>query len=68
MKLVMVDSMEQVLETALRRKPKALVISEPPKVVKPGDAPSDRPEREDRVRRTPFPPTDQPPVVVDRQQ
>ena len=37
MKLVLVDSMEQVLETALRRKPKALVIEEPPKVVKPGD-------------------------------
>jgi ATP-dependent Lon protease len=68
MKLVLVDSMEQVLETALRRKPKALVIAEPPKIVKPGDAPSDSPEREDRVRRTTFPPTDQPPVVVDRQQ
>jgi ATP-dependent Lon protease len=68
MKLVLVDSMEQVLETALRRKPKALVIAEPPKIVKPGDAPSDTPDREDRIRRTTFPPTDQPPVVVDRQQ
>jgi ATP-dependent Lon protease len=66
MKLVLVDSMEQVLETALRRKPKALVIAEPPKIVKPGDAPSDTPDREERVRRTTFPPTDQPPVVVDR--
>jgi predicted ATP-dependent protease len=64
MKLVLVDSMEQVLETALRRKPKALVIEEPAKVVKPGDSPSNDPEREERVRRTNFPPTDQPPVVV----
>jgi len=62
-KLVLVDSMEQVLEAALRRKPKALV-TEPAKVVKPGDEPSKTPEREDRVRRTPFPPADQPPVVV----
>ena len=35
-KLVLVDSMEQVLEAALRRKPKALE-SEPPKVIKDGD-------------------------------
>ena len=64
MKLVLVDSMEQVLETALRRKPKALVVVEPAMIVKPGDAPSDTPDREERVRRTTFPPTDQPPVVV----
>jgi hypothetical protein len=56
--------MEQVLDTALRRKPKALVVEEPPKIVKPADKVSDEPERQDRVRRTPFPPTDQPPVVV----
>ena len=43
MKLVLVDSMEQVLEAALRRKPKALTVEEPPKVVKPGDEPSRRP-------------------------
>jgi ATP-dependent Lon protease len=66
MKLVLVDSMEQVLETALRRKPKALVIEEPPKVVKPGDSVTEEPERQDRVRRAPFPPSDQPPVVVDQ--
>jgi ATP-dependent Lon protease len=65
MKLVLVDSMEQVLDTALRRKPKALV-AEPPKIVKPGDEPSDKPEREERVRRTTFPPADRPPVVVER--
>jgi ATP-dependent Lon protease len=64
MKLVLVDSMEQVLETALRRKPKALVIEEPAKIVKPGDPPADKPEREERVRRTNFPPSEQPPVVV----
>jgi ATP-dependent Lon protease len=64
MKLVLVDSMEQVLETALRRKPKALVVEEPAKIVKPNDTPSTEPE--ERVRRTNFPPTDQPPVVVDR--
>jgi ATP-dependent Lon protease len=63
MKLVLVDTMDQVLEAALRRKPKALV-AEPAKVLKPGDEPSEKPEREDRVRRTPFPPADQPPVVV----
>jgi hypothetical protein len=55
--------MEQVLDTALRRKPKALV-AEPAKVVT-GDKPIDpEPEKEDRVRRTTFPPSDQPPVVV----
>ena len=36
MKLILVDSMDQVLEAALRRKPKAL-DTEPPKVVKGGD-------------------------------
>jgi ATP-dependent Lon protease len=66
MKLILVDSMDQVLDAALRRKPKALVVEEPPKVVKPTDQVADEPERQDRVRRTPFPPTDQPPVVVDR--
>src|SRR5262245_28471071 len=62
-KLVLVDTMDQVLEAALRRRPKALV-SEPAKVVKPGDEPSETPDREGRVRRAPFPPADQPPVVV----
>ena len=61
MKLVLVDNMEQVLEAALRRKPKALPV-EPPKVIK-GDDPID-PSPASRVRRTDFPPTDQPPVVV----
>jgi ATP-dependent Lon protease len=65
MKIVLVDSMEQVLEAALRRKPRALMIEEPPTVVKPDDKLTEHPERQDRVRRTPFPPADQPPVVVD---
>jgi ATP-dependent Lon protease len=61
MKLVLVDNMEQVLEAALRRKPKALPV-EAPKIIK-GDDPID-PSPASRVRRTDFPPTDQPPVVV----
>jgi ATP-dependent Lon protease len=60
-KLVLVDSMEQVLEAALRRKP-APLEAEPPKVVKGGDDLT--PEPESRVRRTTFPPSEQPPVVV----
>ncbi|HEY7590747.1 MAG TPA: endopeptidase La [Candidatus Limnocylindrales bacterium] len=65
-KLVLVDSMDQVLEAALRRKPKPL-RAEPAKVVE-GDRPLDpKPEGESRVRRTNFPPADQPPVVVERQ-
>src|SRR6187401_185890 len=63
MKLVLVDSMDQVLEAALRRKPKALE-TEPPKVVKGGDPIEPEPAKEPTVRRTNFPPTDQPPVVV----
>jgi ATP-dependent Lon protease len=63
MKLILVDSMEQVLEAALRRKPKALE-TEPPKVVKGGDP--IEPEPEAPVRRTNFPPSEQPPVVVSR--
>jgi ATP-dependent Lon protease len=66
-KLVLVDSMDQVLEAALRRKPRPL-HPEPPKIVE-GDKPLDpEPEGESRVRRTTFPPSDQPPVVVQRQQ
>jgi ATP-dependent Lon protease len=65
-KLVLVDSMDQVLEAALRRKPKPLQAT-PPKVID-GDKPLDpEPEGESRVRRTTFPPAEQPPVVVERQ-
>jgi ATP-dependent Lon protease len=62
-KLILVDNMEQVLEAALRRKPKALV-AEPPKIVKGSDPLDPEPEKQPTVRRTNFPPTDQPPVVV----
>ena len=61
-KLVLADSMEQVLEAALRRKPTPL-RAEPAKIVE-GDRPLSEPEPESRVRRSTFPPTDQPPVVV----
>jgi ATP-dependent Lon protease len=60
-KLVLVDSMDQVLEAALRRKPKPLA-TEPPKVVKK-DEPIESPAP--RVGRREFPPSDQPPVVVE---
>jgi ATP-dependent Lon protease len=59
MKLVLVDSMDQVLETALRRKPKAL-ISEPPKVIDD----TRRPRQAPGARQPAFPPAEQPPVVV----
>jgi ATP-dependent Lon protease len=63
-KIIPVDSSEQALDAALRRKPVAL----PPKAplaAKP--EPSPRDESDDstgRVRRPPFPPTDQPPAIV----
>jgi ATP-dependent Lon protease len=61
-KLVLVDSMDQVLEAALRRKPKPLQ-AEPPKIVE-GNKPAPEPEPASPVRRSNFPPSDQPPVVV----
>jgi ATP-dependent Lon protease len=61
LKLVPVDTMDQVLEAALRRRPKPLGV--PPTVVEGGDNRS-RPEPEPRVRRSSFPPSDQPPVAV----
>jgi ATP-dependent Lon protease len=60
-KLVLVDSMEQVLDNALRRKPKPLPTT-PAKIVEGDTTP--KPEPESRVRRTNFPPAEQPPVVV----
>ena len=56
-KLVLADTMDQVLEAALRRRPKPL------KAVTPtvGERRAAGPRREvGRVRRTPFPPADQP--------
>jgi ATP-dependent Lon protease len=61
-KLVLVDSMDQVLEAALRRKPKPLQVV-PPTVVEPKDE-TPKPEPASPVRRSNFPPSDQPPVVV----
>ncbi|HEX4897905.1 MAG TPA: S16 family serine protease, partial [Candidatus Limnocylindrales bacterium] len=54
MKLVLADSMEQVLDAALRRRPKAITIPGPEK------GPADRTPA---VRRPEFP-SEQPPVVV----
>jgi ATP-dependent Lon protease len=62
-KLILVDTMDQVLEAALRRKPKAL-SAEPPKVITGPDPLDPEPAPQARVRRTNFPPTDHPPVVV----
>jgi ATP-dependent Lon protease len=62
-KLVLVDSMDQVLTAALRRRPKPLA-AEPPKVVEGDDKLDPKPEGESRVRRSTFPPSDQPPVIV----
>jgi ATP-dependent Lon protease len=61
-KIVLAESMDQVLEAALRRRPKALVVT-PPTIVEGGGS-LPKPEPESRVRRTTFPPTDQPQVVV----
>jgi ATP-dependent Lon protease len=59
MKLVLVDSMDQVLEAALRRKPKAL-SPEAPKVIDE----TRRPRQAPTGRGPGFPPAEQPPVVV----
>src|SRR3954470_21947611 len=63
MKLILVDSMDQVLEAALRRKPRDPVL-QPAKIVKGGHPLDPEPAKEPTVRRRDFPPTDQPPVVV----
>ena len=52
MKLVLAESMEQVLDAALRRRPRPLVV-EPAEVIEGGKAP--KPEPESRVRRTDVP-------------
>ena len=61
-KLVLADNMDQVLAAALRRTPKPLKVV-PPTIVEGGDK-LPKPEAESRVRRTTFPPADQPQVVV----
>ncbi|HEU0243521.1 MAG TPA: endopeptidase La [Candidatus Limnocylindrales bacterium] len=62
LKLVLADNMEQVLAAALRRSPKPLKAV-PPTIVEGGEK-LPKPEPESRVRRTTFPPADQPQVVV----
>jgi ATP-dependent Lon protease len=61
MKLILVDSMEQVLENALVRKPVALKTS-PAEVHEHGDLPA-KPAAPDKLRRG-FPGPDQPPAVA----
>ena len=65
LKLVLADSMDQVLEAALRRRPKPLKTT-PPTTVEGGEGSSrrDRSDPEPPVRRTTFPPSDHPQVVV----
>ncbi|MDP2350219.1 MAG: S16 family serine protease, partial [Chloroflexota bacterium] len=60
LKLVLADSMDQVLEAALRRRPKPL---EPVTTTVGGGGGGSKAGDESRVR-TPFPPADQPQVVV----
>jgi ATP-dependent Lon protease len=64
MKLVLVDSMEQVLDTALRRKPVPLVV-DPVKPAEGGKKPEKEPEPETTPVRRHFPsPVDQPPAMA----
>jgi hypothetical protein len=63
-KLVLVENMDQVLATALRRKPAALKPVTPPEVINRGDELSDHPSSPDKIRRG-FPGTEQPPAVAD---
>jgi ATP-dependent Lon protease len=61
LKIVLADSMDQVLETALRRRPKPLPATPKSTTTEPGR--KDEPEAETPIRRPNFPP-DQPTVVV----
>ncbi|MBA3779365.1 MAG: endopeptidase La [Chloroflexi bacterium] len=62
-KLVLCDSMDQVLAAALRRKPAAL-RPPAPEIVEGSDSLRDRPAAPDKVLRGSFPPAEQPPAVV----
>ncbi len=64
MKLVLVESMDQVLDAALRRRPKPLTVEPTPATI-PGKRTEDRPSETPVRRRPEFPPSDQPPVVVE---
>ncbi|CAN5756903.1 endopeptidase La [soil metagenome] len=61
-KLILADSMEQVLQHALVRMPEALKTT-PAEVLERGEEPSGRPAVPDKLRRC-FPGTDQPPAVA----
>ena len=61
-KIVLAESMDQVLETALRRRPKPLPAAAAPKPTK-DSSPNGEPSAEAPIRRPNFPP-DQPTVVV----
>ncbi len=61
-KLILVDSMDQVLANALRRKPVALKAP-PAEIIGPGDQLDDRPSAPDKVTRG-FPPAEQPPAAA----
>jgi ATP-dependent Lon protease len=62
-KLVLVDSMDQALAAALRRKPAALSVV-PGEVVDADEPLKDKPAVPDKVIRGSFPPSEQPPAVV----
>jgi ATP-dependent Lon protease len=62
MKLILVDSMDQVLENALVRKPSKLATT-PAEVIERGDPLSDKPAAPDKLRRG-FPGPEQPPAVA----
>ncbi len=66
-KLVLVDSMDQVLEHALVRKPKRLEAKPAEVVDKGGEIETDSPAAPDKLRRG-FPGVDQPPAVANQGQ
>ena len=62
LKLVTVETMDEVLTAALRRRPKPLAVR--PTRVGEGGGGQRKAEPDSRVQRAPFPPAEQPPVVV----
>jgi ATP-dependent Lon protease len=64
LKIVLADSMEQVLETALRRRPRPLAATPKSTARDPESKREPEPEPETPIRRTPSFPPDQPTVVV----
>jgi ATP-dependent Lon protease len=64
-KLVLVESMDQVLEHALIRKPKRLEVKPAEVVEKGGEIEKDSPAAPDKMRRG-FPGVDQPPAVANQ--